>query len=94
MTTPKQKMPMSLNSLLQTHPYKKKDCLEFICAKIKIPSNWYTADNLRQKILEYTDNDKEMEDNIKEVAYYFKHKEEKKKQNEHLLLKFAKSFWR
>ena len=58
-------MPMSLNSLLQTHPYKRKDCLEFICAKIKVPSNGYTADTLRQKILEHTDDDKEMEEQIR-----------------------------
>ena len=71
-------MPMSLNSLLQTHPYKRKDCLEYICAKIKVPSNGCTADTLREKILEFTSDDTEKEEKIKEVAFHFKHTEERK----------------
>ena len=71
-------MPMSLSSLLQTYPYKKKDCLEHICAKFKITSNACTVDSLRQRILEFTDENSEMEEKIKEVAYHFKYTEEKK----------------
>ena len=71
-------MPMSLCSLLNTHPYKKKDCLEYLCAKLKITANGSTVDTLRQRVLEYADENKEMEEKIKEAAYHFKHREEKK----------------
>ena len=43
-------MAISLNSFLQTHPYKRKDYLEHICGFLKISRNG-TAETLRARIV-------------------------------------------
>ena len=67
-------MPLSLNSLLQTWPYKKKDCLEHICKAQKLSPNG-VADTLRQRILTHVEKRPETETVIREMANSYKHTE-------------------
>ena len=67
-------MPLSLQSLLQTWPYKRKDCLEHICKTQKLSPNG-VADTLRYRILTHVENRPEIEEKVKDTALNFKQKE-------------------
>ena len=69
-------MPVSLNTLLHTHPYKRKDYLESICAKLQLSTKG-TADTLRQRIVIFVENNDEMDEKIEEYAYHLKHTDDK-----------------
>ena len=45
---------MSLNSFLQTHPYKRKDCLEHLCAFLQLSKNG-TVESMRARIVDHVD---------------------------------------
>ena len=47
-------MPMSLNSLLTTYPYKRKDCLYHICAQLELPRGG-TVETMRNRIVDFVD---------------------------------------
>ena len=45
---------MSLNSFLQTHPHKRKDCIEHICMFLGLSKNG-TVESMRARIVDYVD---------------------------------------
>ena len=47
-------MPMSLNSLLTTYPYKRKDCLYHICAHLELPRGGI-VETMRNRIVDFVD---------------------------------------
>ena len=74
---------MSLGSFLQTHPYKRKDCLEHICKTLKLSTNGI-VETLRSRIIDHVDGKTDLKDKvtveeqIKDIAQTFKSTENKK----------------
>ena len=68
---------MSLGSFLQTHPYKRKDCLEHICKTLKLSTNGI-VETLRSRIIDYAEGKSDMEEQIKQIAQKYKSIENKK----------------
>ena len=63
---------VELQSLLMSHPYKNKLCLEHLCDMLKIPRfGKNTAETLRSKITDYAGDDKSREEHIKDLATKF-----------------------
>lgn len=69
---------MSLNSFLQTHPYKRVDSLKHICTALKISTNG-VAETLRSRIIEKVGENDEMEKQVKDVALEFKNQNNARK---------------
>ena len=76
-------MPLSLTSFLQSHPFKKKDCLEHICKSLKLSSNG-TVETMRTRIIDHVESKQDpnermlLDDKVKDIARRFKTSEHKK----------------
>ena len=63
--------PVTLGSLLHTHPYKKVNSLQHISAKLKLPTVG-TVDVMRDNIMDYVGNDASLESMVKDIAIRFR----------------------
>ena len=58
---------MSLNSFLQTHPHKRKDCIEHICMFLGLSKNG-TVESMRARIVDYVDRRYKSDSEEDEIA--------------------------
>ena len=70
-TTTTTTMPESLNTFLQTHPYKKVDCLKHLCSELKL-SGKGVAETLRTRIIDHIGDNADLEAKVRQAASKFK----------------------
>ena len=71
-------MPLTIESLLDTYPYKLKDCLEQMCDRLKL-SKKGTNKVLRKRISSHVEENNDAEEKVREFAYDFRRKHPKSK---------------
>ena len=69
-------MPLSIESLLETHPYKVKECLEKVCRKLNLTSNG-TTKALRARIVTHVGENKVLGEKVRKVTKDFEDNEYK-----------------
>ena len=69
-------MPVSIKSLLTTHPFKLKPSLEHICSKLKLPTDG-TVPLLRKRILTHVKENQGSEEKVRKISIDYKIKHPK-----------------